>query len=107
MPEGAQQSDNHLGLPGGQTPVGLFGGCEVRIHSGPVFVDEEYSITRELVAVGETPKTEFRWTRAEMHDNRGRLIAEMTLQEMMLKGSVKGYTKMRTAANAAMKIAKI
>ena len=23
---------------------------------GPCFVDEEYSITRELVAVGETPK---------------------------------------------------
>ena len=31
-------------------------GCEVKIHAGPCFVDEEYSITRELVAVGETPK---------------------------------------------------
>merc|ERR1712196_374075 len=26
----------------GATPVGLFGGCEVVLHAGPVFVDEEY-----------------------------------------------------------------
>jgi hypothetical protein len=94
-------SDNYQGLPkGSQTPVGLFGGCEVKIHAGPCFVDEEYHITRELIAVGETPKTEFRWTRAVMRDDSGKLIAEMTLQDMMLKGSVEGYHELRALADA-------
>lgn len=71
-----------------------------QIHHGPCFVDEDYYVTRELVAVGETPKTEFRWTRAMMHDGAGTLIAEMTLQDMFLKGSIEGYAEMRSAANA-------
>ncbi|CAE8647501.1 unnamed protein product, partial [Polarella glacialis] len=74
---------------GGRTPVGLFGGCEVVLHSGPIFVGEEYLCTRELVGVGETPKAEFRWTRTYLHERRsGKLVAEMTLQEMQLKSSL-------------------
>jgi hypothetical protein len=101
-------SDNYLGLPrGSQTPVGLFGGCEVKIHNGPCFVDEPYTVSREMIAVGETPKTEFQWTKSTMHDAAGRLVAEMTLQNMMLKGSVEGYAELRAAADAASPAARL
>ena len=46
-------------LPAGKTPVGLFGGCEVKIHHGPVFMGDTYYISRELIAVGETPRTKW------------------------------------------------
>ena len=36
------------------TPVGMFGGCEVRIVNGPVFMDKPYHVTREMVGKGET-----------------------------------------------------
>lgn len=84
-----------------------YAGCEVKIHAGPCFVDEEYSITRELVAVGETPKTEFTWTRTVMHDSEGKLIAEMTLQNMMLKGTIDDYDGLRAAADADTQGAKL
>ena len=98
------QSDEDMALlneAGHRTPVGLFGGCEVFLHAGPVFVDEEYEITRELVGAGETPKTEFKWTRTFLKEAKtGKLVAEMTLQDMMLKGSFEGYDTMRQKSDA-------
>ena len=42
-------------------------------------------MSREIVGVGETPKTEFVWVRTELREpttaaRPGRLVAEMTLQ---------------------------
>lgn len=55
---------------------------EVRLHAGPLFVGEDYVCRRRLLAVGETPKAEFRWTRSFLW--RGEtLVAEMTLQERL------------------------
>lgn len=93
----------------GRTPVGLFGGCEIRIVNGPIFMNHEYHIKRELVAAGETRKTEFTWTRTIMIDPKTKkVIAEMLLQNMMLKGSYTGYNKMRSIVNENVKkIAKL
>jgi len=88
-------------LPEGRTPVGLFGGCEVKMHKGPCFVGEKYFITRKLIAIGETPKTEFSWTKTVLKDFSGNIVAEMTLQDMMLKHTVEGYGNIRAAANGA------
>ena len=90
---------------GGDTPVGLFGGCEVLMHNGPVFAGEQYECTKELVAKGETPKTEFEWIRTVLREpaagsGGGRIIAEMTLQSMKLKGSFDGYEALRTKSDA-------
>ena len=86
-------------LPEGKTPVGLFGGCQVKLWS-PVFTDESYRITRELIAVGETPKTEFRFTRTQLwSEHTGALVAEMILQDMMLKSTVKNYKELRAQAD--------
>eukprot|EP00928_Gymnodinium_smaydae_P033096 TRINITY_DN23806_c0_g2_i1.p1 TRINITY_DN23806_c0_g2~~TRINITY_DN23806_c0_g2_i1.p1 ORF type:complete len:368 (-),score=31.66 TRINITY_DN23806_c0_g2_i1:94-1140(-) len=92
---------------GGRTPVGLFGGCEVIIHAGPVFVGETYNLTRELVGKGETPKAEFRWDRSVLTDQSGKVVAEMTLQSMMLKGSFDGYESLRKRMNAANSTSKL
>ncbi|CAJ1362631.1 unnamed protein product [Effrenium voratum] len=88
----------------GRTPVGLFGGCEVILHAGPIFVGEAYQCTRQLVAFGETPKAEFRWTRTFLRDASGKLVAEMTLQDMQLKNSLEGYAELRAQADAKAKL---
>jgi hypothetical protein len=41
--------------------VGLFGAIEVRFSHGPVFLDETYDVSGEIVALSETPKTEVLW----------------------------------------------
>mmetsp|Transcript_40759 Transcript_40759/g.59567 ORF Transcript_40759/g.59567 Transcript_40759/m.59567 type:complete len:201 (-) Transcript_40759:368-970(-) len=86
-------------LPKNKTPVSLFGGCEIKLINGPVFVGETYFIEREITAVGETPKTEFIWTKTVMKDEKGCIIAEMTLQDMMLKYTVENYDELRSIAN--------
>eukprot|EP00913_Durusdinium_trenchii_P007031 g6614.t1 len=85
----------------GRTPVGLFGGCEVILHAGPVFVGEDYQCRRQLVACGETPKAEFRWTRTFLYEKKsGKLVAKMTLQDMQLKNSLEGYAELRARSDA-------
>ena len=54
-------------LPRGITPIGLFGGCDIKMHNGPVFLGQTYGMSRELVAKGETPKTEFRYLDSNHH----------------------------------------
>ena len=73
------------------------------MHNGPVFVGEQYEVTRTLVAKGETPKTEFEWVRSVLKDASGRVVAEMTLQQMMLKGSFEGYDELRAESDARAK----
>lgn len=86
----------------GKTPVGLFGGCEVVIHDGPVFAEEQYELTREIVGKGETPRAEFVWMRTYLTEKAsGKLVAEMTLQSMNVKGTIDGYEEIRAKSNAA------
>mmetsp|Transcript_12568 Transcript_12568/g.28656 ORF Transcript_12568/g.28656 Transcript_12568/m.28656 type:complete len:337 (-) Transcript_12568:87-1097(-) len=81
---------------GGKTPVGLFGACEVVIHNGPVFPGEQYELSRELVGKGETPRAEFNFVRTYLTEKgSGKLVAEMTLQSMMMKAGFEGYDELR------------
>eukprot|EP00435_Cladocopium_sp_Y103_P057486 s50_g19.t1 len=85
----------------GRTPVGLFGGCEVILHAGPIFVGEAYQCRRQLVACGETPKAEFRWIKTFLWEKKSqKLVAEMTLQEMQLKNSIENYAELRARSDA-------
>jgi len=86
---------------GGRSPVGLFGACEVVLHGGPVFPDEDYELSRELVGKGETPRAEFNWVRTYLTEKKsGKLVAEMTLQSMMMKAGFEGYQELREKAAA-------
>mmetsp|Transcript_21197 Transcript_21197/g.38692 ORF Transcript_21197/g.38692 Transcript_21197/m.38692 type:complete len:338 (-) Transcript_21197:50-1063(-) len=81
---------------GDKTPVGLFGGCEVFMHNGPVFTAEPYELSYEVLATGETPRAEFVWTRASLWKAHSEtLVAQMTLQSLYLKQSVEGYDQLR------------
>jgi len=83
-------------------------GCEVLIHSGPVFAGEAYEITRELIGKGETPRAEFRWVRTVLRQpGSGKPVAEMLLQDMMLKSSFDGYKELRARSDAAGAAAKL
>lgn len=93
---------------GQRSPVGLFGACEVVVHDGPVFPCEDYELTREVVGMGETPRAEFNWIRTFLTEAKsGRLVAEMTLQSMMLKAGFEGYDELRAQAAGGAPKAKL
>mmetsp|Transcript_13313 Transcript_13313/g.27681 ORF Transcript_13313/g.27681 Transcript_13313/m.27681 type:complete len:229 (+) Transcript_13313:2-688(+) len=78
-------------LPRGANPgsVGLLGGCELRMVNGPIFMGEEYEVQTEVLALGETPRTEFQWTRSTLY--RGEtVVGYHDLQSMSLKHSFPG-----------------
>ena len=71
--------------------VGLFGAIELRNVSGPVRVDTPYNVTGEVIAVGQSPKTEYMWFETGMDDESGRRIAEMRMLLRFMKASSSRY----------------
>lgn len=75
--------------------VGLFGAIAVRHHRGPVFLDREYLVTGEIVAVGQSPKTEYVWFDAHARDDGGGPgdppVASMRMQLRWMKASAPQY----------------
>lgn len=45
--------------------VPLYGALELRIHDGPLFLDDDYLVSATLTDVAETPKTEIFWCEVE------------------------------------------
>lgn len=71
--------------------VGLFGSIEVAHVAGPVFLDRPYAVTTEIVALGESPKTEVLWFDSSARDADGGLIATMRMQLRFMKASSELY----------------
>jgi acyl dehydratase len=67
--------------------VGLFGAIEIRFRAGPVFLDRDYRVTGEVVAVSQTPKTEVLWFDSRALDERGEPVAEMRMMLRQMKQS--------------------
>jgi acyl dehydratase len=65
--------------------VGLFGAIEIRFHHGPVLIDHTYTVTGEVVALSQTPKTEVLWFDSRAIDQAGELIAEMRMMSRQMK----------------------
>lgn len=88
----------------GQWPIrtpylGLFLDMEIRLVEGPVFVGQEYSLTKEIVALGQSRRTESYWTRSKLTDlSTGRLTAEVLLHSGVFKDSYPGYPVNRAGA---------
>ena len=70
--------------------VGLFGAIEVRHHRGPVFLDRPYQVAGEIVAVGQSPKTEYVWFDTRASDDAG-VVASMRMQLRWMKASSSRY----------------
>lgn len=66
--------------------VGLFGAIEVRHLNGPILREHPYTCRGELLAVGETPKSEYIWYRSTL-DDHGSDVAQMTMMLRFMKGS--------------------
>jgi hypothetical protein len=81
-----------------RTPsLGLFLDLEIRIHAGPVFVDETYTIGREIVGIGQSRKTESYWTNTTLANSDGVLVASVLLHQGVFKASYAGYPQDRLA----------
>jgi hypothetical protein len=64
--------------------VGLFGAIEVANVHGPLLLDHEYDLGGRILAVGESPKTEYTWFEVQASDDRG-VVVEMLMQLRWLK----------------------
>lgn len=72
------------------TGVGLFGAIEVQHINGPVFADHDYTNSITVLAVSETPKTEYYWYEALLKDSAtGTEVASMLMMLRFMKASSK------------------
>lgn len=68
--------------------VGLFADQEIRMLEGPLFVDEDYEIEQEVVALTESRRTESMWVRTNVFRLGGATpVASMLLNSASLRGS--------------------
>jgi len=67
--------------------VGLFGAIEIRNVHGPLIVGRDYRTGGKVVALGESPKTEYFWYETWAEDSNGKRIAEHRMQLRFMKAS--------------------
>jgi hypothetical protein len=73
--------------------VGLFGAIEVRHVNGPLVLDRTYRVGGEILAVGESPKTEYVWFESYAATPDGTRVAEMRMQLRWMKASSALYAE--------------
>jgi hypothetical protein len=72
--------------------VGLFLDLEVRMLAGPLFVGQPYELTREVVGLGQSRRTESTWVRTTVTDaDSGTEIATALLHSGVFKESYADY----------------
>jgi hypothetical protein len=80
------------GWPVRSPVMGLFLDLEIKLIHGPVFVDQTYSLSREIIGLSQSRKTESYWTRTTLTDtDTGKVAAEVTLHSGVFKASYPGY----------------
>jgi hypothetical protein len=68
--------------------VGLWGGIEVRHVNGPVFLERDYEVSGRVLAVGDTPKSEYVWYESVLREpGAARDVASMILMLRLMKAS--------------------
>ncbi len=73
--------------------VGLFGAIEIGFTNGPLLLNRPYTITGEVLCVGQSPQTEYVWFETHAHDERGRKVATMLMQGRTMKASSPLYPR--------------
>ncbi|TNF85805.1 MAG: hypothetical protein EP301_09950 [Gammaproteobacteria bacterium] len=73
----------------GDYGVGLFGAIELQLYDGPVFVEHDYECQSTVLAVGETPKTEYLYYEATLHEpgSEERVLAMIMMLRFMKASS--------------------
>jgi hypothetical protein len=67
--------------------VGLYGAIELRNINGPVRVEHPYRVSGSIVALGQSPKTEYMWFETALNEAAGKRIAEMRMLLRFMKAS--------------------
>ncbi|MDQ1396386.1 MAG: hypothetical protein QOG64_1645 [Acidimicrobiaceae bacterium] len=84
------------GWPVRSPALGLFLDLEIRLLDGPVFVDQDYTLEREIVGLSQSRRTESYWTRTTLTEaGTGRAVAIVLLHSGVFKESYPGYPKER------------
>jgi len=73
--------------------VGLFGAIEYRTINGPILLDRAYQVSAEIIAVGQSPRTEYVWLDTTATDDDGRVVATVRLQIRFMKETSPLYQK--------------
>ena len=72
--------------------IGLFIDLEIELVAGPVLVGEDYVVEREVVALGQSRRTESSWVRSTLTGiASGELVATVLLHAGVFKESYAGY----------------
>lgn len=71
----------------GGDAVGLFGAIEIGHVNGPLVLDRTYQVGGTILAVGESPKTEYVWFESYADTPEGKRVAEMRMQLRWMKAS--------------------
>ena len=74
--------------------VGLFGAIELRNVNGPVLVEHPYRVNGSIVALGQSPKTEYMWFETALNEVDGQRVAEMRMLLRFMKASSPKYADM-------------
>lgn len=94
----ANYSSHGARFPVKSPSIGLFADLEIRMFDGPLFVDEEYLLRREIVALSESRRVENYWVRTRIFDAAGKVQkAEMLLNHGVMKASYPHYPAGRLA----------
>lgn len=67
--------------------VGLYGAIEIEHLTGPCFVEHGYEVRGRVLAVGETPKTEYFWYESTLSEPKGDDRARMLMMLRFMKAS--------------------
>ncbi|WP_116996888.1 hypothetical protein [Desertimonas flava] len=87
-------SKSGFGWPVRGPVLGLFLDLEVRLLGTPLFVGEPYALSREVVGLGQSRRTESYWTRTSIaRATGGDPVAEVLLHSGVFKDSFAGYPK--------------
>lgn len=82
------RSGSHLPVRG--PSVGLFVDLEVCRYQ-PVLVASKYSVTHEVVAIGQSRRVESYWTRSSIVNSDGQVVADVLLHQGVFKASYADY----------------
>ena len=87
-------AEEHAGWKVRTPNVGLFADLEIKLLAGPLFVGKPYTLTRELVCLSESKRTESFWVRTTIHDPEARRdVASVLLNHAVVKASFPDYDK--------------
>lgn len=97
----AQYTNREAGWPVRQPCVGLFADLEIGMLKGPLFVGQDYLLEREILALGETRRTEGYWVKTWIRDpETNEALAWVLLHHAVMKESYPKYAEELAAAKS-------